>query len=148
MLYYFVAPVQEEKSGILSRLSSAASAKASGYTNIVIWDIPKKRKFNIFQEKELALRGKIKSALTYPVIVLVFALGITYFLLTTIVPQFGNILTQLGGELPFITKMLLAISAFLQSWWGGGIMIVSIVGSILAYNAYMPVNSDVSHYKQ
>jgi type IV pilus assembly protein PilC len=90
----------------------------------------------IFQEKELALRGKIKSALTYPVIVLVFALGITYFLLTTIVPQFGKILTQLGGELPFITKMLLAISEFLQSWWGGGIMVFSIVGSILAYNAY------------
>jgi type IV pilus assembly protein PilC len=90
----------------------------------------------IFQEKELALRGKIRSALTYPVIVLVFALGITYFLLTTIVPQFGTILTQLGGELPFITKMLLAISVFLQSWWGGGIMLVSIVGSVLAYNAY------------
>ena len=59
----------------------------------------------IFQEKELALRGKIRGALTYPVIVLVFALGITYFLLTTIVPQFGSILTQLGGELPFITKI-------------------------------------------
>jgi len=40
-----------------------------------------------FQEKDLALRGKIKSALTYPVIVLIFALGITYFLLTTIVPR-------------------------------------------------------------
>ena len=48
-----------------------------------------------FQEKELALRGKIKSALTYPVLVLVFALFITYFLLTTIFPQFAGILTQL-----------------------------------------------------
>jgi type IV pilus assembly protein PilC len=90
----------------------------------------------IFQEKELALRGKIKSALTYPTIVLVFALGITYFLLTTIVPQFASILTQLKGELPFITKVLMATSTFLQSWWGGGIMLVTIVGSVLAYNAY------------
>jgi type IV pilus assembly protein PilC len=90
----------------------------------------------IFQEKELALRGKIKSALTYPTIVLVFALGITYFLLTTIVPQFASILTQLKGELPFITKVLMATSTFLQSWWGGGIMLVSIVGSVIAYNAY------------
>ena len=39
-----------------------------------------------FLEKDLALRGKIKSSMTYPVIVLVFAIGITYFLLTTIVP--------------------------------------------------------------
>lgn len=66
-----------------------------------------------FQEKELALRGKIKSALTYPVIVLVFALGITYFLLTTIVPQFAGILAQLNAPLPFITKMLMAVSDFL-----------------------------------
>jgi type IV pilus assembly protein PilC len=89
-----------------------------------------------FQEKELALRGKIKGALTYPVIVLTFALGITYFLLTTIVPQFGGILTQLGAELPLITTILMNISAFLQSAMGGGIMLVSIVGTILAYRFY------------
>jgi len=67
-----------------------------------------------FQEKELALRGKIKSALTYPVIVLVFALGVTYFLLTTIVPQFAGILTQLGAPLPPLTLILIAVSNFLQ----------------------------------
>jgi len=67
-----------------------------------------------FQEKELILRGKIKSALTYPVIVLVFALGVTYFLLTTIVPQFAGILSQLGGQLPVLTKGLIAVSDFLQ----------------------------------
>jgi type IV pilus assembly protein PilC len=89
-----------------------------------------------FQEKELALRGKIKGALTYPVIVLVFALGITYFLLTTIVPQFGGILTQLGAELPLITTVLMNISAFLQSAMGGGIMLVSIIGTIVAYRFY------------
>jgi len=67
-----------------------------------------------FQEKELALRGKIKSALTYPVIVLVFALGITYFLLTTIVPQFALILTSLNAPLPALTQFLIAVSNFLQ----------------------------------
>jgi type IV pilus assembly protein PilC len=89
-----------------------------------------------FQEKELALRGKIKGALTYPVIVLVFALGITYFLLTTIVPQFGGILTQLGAELPLITTVLMNVSAFLQSAMGGGIMLVSIIGTVVAYRFY------------
>lgn len=67
-----------------------------------------------FQEKDLALRGKIKSAMTYPTVVLVFALLITYFLLTTIVPQFAGILTQLNAPLPFITRMLMAISEFLK----------------------------------
>ncbi|UBV43314.1 type II secretion system F family protein [Deinococcus taeanensis] len=67
-----------------------------------------------FQEKELALRGKIKSALTYPVVVLVFAILITYFLLTTIVPQFASILSQLNAPLPLITKVLMAVSDFLR----------------------------------
>ncbi|WP_339095713.1 type II secretion system F family protein [Deinococcus sp. VB142] len=87
-----------------------------------------------FQEKQLALQGKIKSALTYPVVVLVFALGITYFLLTTIVPQFASILTQLNAPLPFITRMLMAVSDFLRS---SGLFIFLIVGVIFfAYRWY------------
>ena len=71
-----------------------------------------------YQEKQAALRGKIKSALTYPVVVLVIALGVTYFLLTAIVPQFASILEGLGGDLPLITRMLMGISDFLRyQWW-------------------------------
>ncbi|GGR60034.1 phytochrome sensor protein [Deinococcus seoulensis] len=87
-----------------------------------------------FQEKELALRGKIKSALTYPVVVLVFAILITYFLLTTIVPQFAGILAQMNAPLPFITRMLMAVSDFLQN----SILILVAIGAIItfAYRAY------------
>ncbi len=77
-----------------------------------------------FQEKDLALRGQIKSAMTYPVIVFIFALGITYLLLTTVVPQFGGILQQLGAELPTITRVLMATSDFLQHQ---GIVLLGIV---------------------
>ncbi|WP_104990665.1 type II secretion system F family protein [Deinococcus sp. NW-56] len=84
-----------------------------------------------FQEKELALRGKIKSAMTYPVMVLVFALGITYFLLTTIVPQFAGILAQLNAPLPFITRMLMAVSDFLKS--SGLLIFVFIAVIVVAY---------------
>ncbi|WP_221088020.1 type II secretion system F family protein [Deinococcus aquaedulcis] len=87
-----------------------------------------------FQEKELALRGKIKSALTYPVVVLVFAILITYFLLTTIVPQFAGILAQLNAPLPMITRVLMAVSDFLRS---SGLIIFAIVaGLVFAYRAY------------
>lgn len=84
-----------------------------------------------FQEKELALRGKLKSALTYPVVVLVFAIGITYFLLTTIVPQFAGILAQLNAPLPFITKMLMAVSDFLRN--SGLLIFVFIAVIVFAY---------------
>lgn len=80
-----------------------------------------------FQEKQAALRGKIRSALTYPVVVLVIALGVTYFLLTGIVPQFANILVELGGELPLLTRILINISNFLQNqWW---LLLIIIVGT-------------------
>jgi type IV pilus assembly protein PilC len=70
-----------------------------------------------YQEKQAALRGKIKTALTYPTVVLVIALAVTWFLLVGIVPQFAQILDQLGGELPVITAVLIAISDFLQYQW-------------------------------
>ena len=70
-----------------------------------------------YQEKQAALRGKLKSAMTYPTVVMVIALGVTYFLLTGIVPQFAGILTQLGGDLPLITQILMNISDFLVNQW-------------------------------
>ncbi|UQN05870.1 type II secretion system F family protein [Deinococcus sp. QL22] len=87
-----------------------------------------------FQEKELALRGKLKSALTYPVVVLVFALGITYFLLTTIVPQFAGILAQLDAPLPLITQLLMAVSDFLRN--SGLLVFVFIAAFAFAYRWY------------
>lgn len=85
-----------------------------------------------FQEKEMETRGRIKSAMTYPTTVLGIALLITYFLLTTVVPQFAGILIELGAPLPPITRMLIAISGFLQS---KVIFILIAVGLLVfAYN--------------
>jgi type IV pilus assembly protein PilC len=86
-----------------------------------------------FQEKQQALRGKIKTALTYPTVVLVIALGVTWFLLTGIVPQFATILDSLGGELPIITKILITISNFLQHQWYILIGIVAVAVTALTF---------------
>ena len=87
-----------------------------------------------FLENELALRGKIRSAMTYPAIVFVFAIGVTYFLLTGIVPQFAQILTGLGSELPLLTRALMGISDFLrQSTIFIALMAVALY---FAYRAY------------
>ncbi len=87
-----------------------------------------------FLEKDLELRGKIRSALTYPVIVFVFAIGVTYFLLTTIVPQFAGILTSLGSELPLLTRLLIAVSNFLQH--ATLFIVILIVAAYFGYRAY------------
>lgn len=81
-----------------------------------------------YQEKQQALKGKIKTALTYPVVVLTIALAVTWFLLTAIVPQFAGILDSLGGELPLITSVLIAISDFLKYQW---YLLAGIVGLIV-----------------
>ncbi len=88
-----------------------------------------------YMEKQAALRGKIKTALTYPTVVLVIALAVTWFLLTGIVPQFAQILDQLGGDMPVITKALIAVSDFLRYQWYilFGLIIAIVVGLVLFY---------------
>jgi type IV pilus assembly protein PilC len=87
-----------------------------------------------YMEKQAELRGKIRTALTYPTVVLVIALGVAYFLLTGIVPQFANILSQLGGRLPTITQILIAVSNFLRFDWY--ILIGVIVALVVGISAY------------
>jgi len=84
-----------------------------------------------FLEKDLELRGKIKSAMTYPVIVFIFAILVTYFLLTGIVPEFAKILSDLGSELPALTRFLILISNFLRKY-----TLYLLVGLVLLYFAY------------
>lgn len=88
-----------------------------------------------YMEKQAALRGKLKTALTYPTVVLVIALAVTWFLLTGIVPQFAQILDQLGGDMPVITKALIAVSDFLRYQWYilFGLIIAIVVGLVLFY---------------
>jgi type IV pilus assembly protein PilC len=91
-----------------------------------------------YQEKQAALRGKIRTALTYPTVVLVIALGVTWFLLTGIVPQFAQILDQLGGELPIITAVLITISDFLRYQWY--LLIGGIVAFVVGLGFYYRTN--------
>jgi type IV pilus assembly protein PilC len=86
-------------------------------------------------EKQAALRGKIKSAMTYPAVVFVIAIAVTYFLLTGIVPQFAGILDQLGGDLPLLTRILVGISDYLQNYWWLNLilLVVLVIGTGLYY---------------
>ena len=73
-----------------------------------------------FQEKAQKIKNKVKSAMTYPIVVLVIALLILFFLLTTIVPKFGKIFEDMlgqGSQLPWLTLKVMAASEFVQSMW-------------------------------
>jgi len=65
-------------------------------------------------ESEVRLRGKVKSAMTYPVVVLIMAILLTIGMLLFIVPTFAGLFSSLGGQLPAPTAILVALSNFLK----------------------------------
>ncbi len=68
-------------------------------------------------EKQVALRGEIKSAMTYPVVVFVMVILIVTAMLIFIVPMFENLYKELGGTLPAPTRLLIGISNAIKSFW-------------------------------
>jgi len=68
-------------------------------------------------ESDLKLRRKIKSAMTYPAVVLILAILLTTIMLIFIVPTFVGMFESLGGELPLPTKVLLGLSAIVRGFW-------------------------------
>lgn len=83
-------------------------------------------------ESEVKLRSKVKSAMTYPVVVFILAMVMCTIMLLFVVPVFGKMFAQLGGTLPLPTQILITISGLLKVlfpallvalgafafWWG------------------------------
>jgi type IV pilus assembly protein PilC len=69
-------------------------------------------------ERDQDLRRKIRSAMTYPIVVLVFAILAASFMLIFIVPVFAGLFQDLGGTLPLPTRITMAISDILTSIFG------------------------------
>jgi type IV pilus assembly protein PilC len=94
-------------------------------------------------EKQHDTRQKVVSALTYPAVIGLIAMGAVVFLLVSVVPTFVNMFADLGGELPGITKFVLAASEFTQKfWWLIFLILLSIAISIM----YIKKNKKTKYY--
>ncbi|MBC7404587.1 MAG: type II secretion system F family protein [Cytophaga sp.] len=71
----------------------------------------------IYKEKTLAIKGKIKSALTYPIAILSIAFIVTAVIMIWVVPAFKEVFTSFGADLPAPTLVVMAISEFFVAWW-------------------------------
>ena len=80
-------------------------------------------------EKEVKVSGKAKSALIYPALLSLLAVGITIFLSVKVVPTFSEIFLEFGGDLPTITKIMVAFSDFIQGYWY--LLILGFVGLVV-----------------
>jgi type IV pilus assembly protein PilC len=82
-------------------------------------------------EADAALRAKIKSAMTYPVIVLIFSLLLGTGVILFIVPIFVKMFSQLGGKLPMPTQVMVILSN--NMWWSGPLVVVGTIGGLRLY---------------
>ena len=89
-------------------------------------------------EKQVELRRKVKSAMTYPVVVAALVLVIVTAMLLFVIPMFQNIYKELGGTLPAPTQLLITISNICRSFWWA-IFIVEI-GAAVAFKKW--INSE------
>ncbi len=81
-----------------------------------------------YQEKMIAIKSKIKSALFYPIAIMVVAFVITAVIMLFVIPAFKQVFTSFGADLPAPTLIVMAISDFFVSYWwaifgiiGGGL---------------------------
>lgn len=89
------------------------------------------RRLVIQIEKSEKIRSKIKSALTYPIILLLVATAVIVLMLVKVVPVFEQMFSNMGHKLPGPTQLIVDMSRFLQDPMGGGLMLAIVVGTFL-----------------
>lgn len=94
------------------------------------------QRLSMFLEKDQELRRKVKSAMTYPCIVMIVAIAIVLLLVTFILPKFMDLFVDLGvKDYPAPTKMLMAFSNFLTSRWY--IMLIGTIAFVIAFRLFV-----------
>jgi type IV pilus assembly protein PilC len=84
-----------------------------------------------YQEKILAIKSKIKSALFYPITVIVVALVVVVVIMTFVIPSFKSVFASFGANLPWLTLQVIGISDFfVKYWWAMTIILVGAVVGI------------------
>jgi len=89
----------------------------------------------VYLEKILAIKSKIKSALFYPISVMVVAVVVVWVIMVWVIPSFKQVFTSFGADLPAPTLMVIAISDFVVAWWWLVFLVIvgSIVGALALY---------------
>ncbi len=85
-------------------------------------------------DKQAKMAAKVRGALAYPIFVLFIAVVVVAVLMIKVVPTFTAVFDSLGGELPGITKALIAISNFFVHYWGLLLAIIAVV--TIGYKLY------------
>jgi type IV pilus assembly protein PilC len=99
---------------------------------------------SVYLEKSSALKKKIVSAMYYPIIIVLLAIGITSFMMFKIVPTFKGIFDMLGGKLPLPTLILISVSEFLKRYTL--IVVIFLVVGIILFKKYVSTPKGARKY--
>lgn len=105
------------------------SGEAAGIVDDVL------KRLAIQVEKSSAIKKKIKSAMTYPIVLLVIMILAFFGLMIFVLPTIGSVVKGLGGELPPLTAALLGISDFTVNYWY--ILIPAMIGAVFGIRTYL-----------
>ena len=82
-------------------------------------------------EREIEFKGKIKSAMMYPIIICVVMIVVLWVMMTVVVPSLADTLVSMGGELPLITKIVIGVSNSMAA--STPYLIAFVVLAVIAY---------------
>ena len=105
-----------------------AAGEAGGILDVIL------QRLSSYLEKAMKLKARVKSAMTYPIAVLVISFAVVALLLIKVIPVFKKMFEGMGGQLPGPTQMLITASEFAQAYWW--ILLALIIGAVFAFNRF------------
>ena len=109
-------------------VNMVAAGEAGGILDVIL------QRLSVYLEKAVKLKNQVKSALIYPVTVLVIAAVVVWVILWKVIPVFAQLFAGLGGELPFLTRFVVGASKFVGRWsW---LMILLLIVAAFAIRQY------------
>ncbi|MEO7796064.1 MAG: type II secretion system F family protein [Thermoanaerobaculia bacterium] len=109
-------------------VSMIAAGEAGGILDVIL------QRLATYIEKVVRLNSQVKAALIYPVSIIVIAAGVVTIILWKVIPVFAQLFAGLGGELPFLTRMVVGASNFLGRFFP--LIIIGIFLLIAAVRKY------------
>ena len=102
-----------------------AAGEASGTIDAIL------DRLATYKEKMLAIKSKIKSALFYPISVIVVAIVVVWIIMVWVIPSFKKVFSNFGADLPLPTLIVIQMSEWVVAWWWAAFLIVigAVVGT-------------------
>ncbi len=106
-------------------VNMVAAGEAGGILDVIL------QRLSVYLEKSVKLKAQVKSAMIYPATIITIAVIVVWVILWKVIPVFAQLFAGLGGDLPFLTKTVVAASNFVGRFSIPIIILLAIAGFAL-----------------